>query len=131
MGRATGEVRRQPTLTEELDQAEKEARVTKALQAVDQHGMVHKHGPKGQTTPHEPQEKGVSDTPIKTPKRGATPSPVKIDDNGEAWELEDHEGAQEEQGEEAEESSGGEPTRRESDPRARAGSLVTEGPGGN
>ena len=33
------DVRRQPTLREELDEAEKEARVTKALQAVDEHGM--------------------------------------------------------------------------------------------
>ena len=43
MARSVGDVPRQPTLTEELDQAEREAKVTKALQAVDarhkSHGM--------------------------------------------------------------------------------------------
>ena len=41
MDKARGEKLRQPTLAEELDQVEKEARVTKARQAVEQHGKVY------------------------------------------------------------------------------------------
>ena len=68
---------RQPSLAEEIDEVEREQRVTKALQAtVETHGM--KHGiitssPKGR----KPQTKGsTEDTPRHTPKHVKTPSPI-------------------------------------------------------
>ena len=118
---------RQPSLAEEIEEVEREPRVTRALQAVDhQHGMGTKESPNGQE-PQEQTEQGVSNTPRRTPKKGGTPSPVKIDDNGDAWELEDHEEAQEEQEENGDE---GERARGTIDSRSRAGSIATEGPVG-
>ena len=77
---------RQPSLAGEIDEVEKQEHVTKALQAtVEGHGM--KHGiitsPKGP----KPQTKGSASvvvTPQRTPKKVQTPSPVKVDDKGEA-----------------------------------------------
>ena len=90
MSRSVVGSRRQPTLAEEIGELEKQERVTKALQAtVEAHGMrdgIITSSPKGQ----KPHTKGSNDeTPTRTPKKVQTPSPVKVDNNGEAWEMED------------------------------------------
>ena len=123
MARRIGASPHQKSLAEELSEVEAEEKVTGALQAVDPHSMKHKHGPKGQE-PQEPKYEGVPNTPSSKPKRGNTPSPVKIDKDGDAWELEDHED------QEGEETPGGERTQSDTDRRACAGSVVTEGLGG-
>ena len=120
MARRTGGTPLQTTLAELLAEVEAEEKVTGALQAVDHHGMLPKNSPHGKQ-PQEPTESGVANTPVNTPKKGKTPSPVRIDKNGEAWELEDDE-AQEEQ---EEETAGEEQARGETDRRACAGSVVT------
>ena len=119
---------RQPTLAEEIDIAEKEARVTKALQAVEAHGI--KHGMKNPNgcKPQMDKHEGVSHTPTKVSIKSTTPSPAKIDKDGEAWTIEpDGTEVQEEQEENESEE---ERTRGEVNPRARAGSAAITGPGG-
>ena len=100
MARRTGASPPQTSVAEELSEVEAEEKVTGALQAADPHSMKHKHRPTGQKPP-EPTEEGVSKTPLRTPTKGKTPSPVRIDKNGDAWELEDDE-AQEEREEQRE-----------------------------
>ena len=71
---------RQPSLAEEIDEIERAELVTTALQAVESHGMT-QHRPEG-PEPLEPENKGVSQTPKRTPKVGKTPSPIRIDKDG-------------------------------------------------
>ena len=128
MARRTGATPLQKTLAEELAEVEAEEKVTGALQAVDHHGMLHANSPRGQQ-PREPTGTGVANTPVKTPKIGKTPSPIKVDQNGEAWVIEqDQEEAQEEQEDKGEEVISPRGTRSAADPRARAGSVDTKGP---
>ena len=97
--------------------------MTAALQArVEQHSMTHK-SPTG-TEPREPQD--ATSTPRRSPIVGKTPSPVRIDKNGDAWELEDDE-AQEEKEKHGDEKEEDELTRAGIDRRACAGSISTEG----
>ena len=96
MARRTGGTPLQKTLADELAEVEAEEKVTGALQAVDQHGMLPKNSPRGQQ-PQEPTA-GVTDTLVNTPKKGKTPSPVRIDKNGDAWELEDDRAQEEQRG---------------------------------
>ena len=88
MDRARSEDGRQPTLAEELDQAEKEARFTKALQAVEKDGMV-----------YDNDSRRVETTPKKTPTMVNTPSPVRVDVDGNTWTIEDSNASDEEHGE--------------------------------
>ena len=78
-GRGGDEPRRQPTLAEELDQAEREAKVTKALQAVEKHGMLY----------NGMSSREAINTLKKTPKRAKTPSPGRVDVDGKTWAWED------------------------------------------
>ena len=88
MDRSRSEAMRQPTLAEEADQAEKEARVTKALQAVDDQGILY----------HDITSRGASSTPKKTPTTENIPSPVRVDADGNTWTIEDSNASEEEQG---------------------------------
>ena len=67
--------RRQPSLAEEIEEVEREQRVTRALQAKvePQHGMT-QHGPKGHT-PQTPGGAEVSNTPKRTPPKGQNSEP--------------------------------------------------------
>ena len=94
VARRAGETPLQKTVADELAEVEAEEKVTGALQALDPHNIKHKHRRTGQK-PLEPTAEGVSNTPMRTPKKGQTQSPVRIDKNGDAWEFEDDE-AQEE-----------------------------------
>ena len=86
---------RQPTLAEEIDEIERAEVVTTALQAVEQHSMTQGTSPKGRKPRNDT---GVPNTPQRAPKKGKTPSPVRIDPDGQAWELEDDDQVQEVQG---------------------------------
>ena len=106
---------RQPTLAEEIEAVEQAERVTAALQAVGKHGM--------NTTSKAPQNnEGDTATPKRTPKKAKTPSPVRVDPDGQTWTWEDDDNVQEENGSD---TSGDEEeqVRSPADPRARAGSV--------
>ena len=91
----------QPSLAEEIEEVEREQRVTKALQAqVEEHGMI--TSPKGRK-PQAQGNNGVSSTPKRTPKKAKTPSPVRTDPDGKQWTIEDGASSEEEQGEESDE----------------------------
>ena len=94
--------RRQPSLAEEIEEVERERRVTRALQAKvePQHGMTQK-SPKGHT-PQTPGDAGVTNTPKRTPKKVKTPSPVRTDADGRQWTLEDDYSEEENEEEEEE-----------------------------
>ena len=109
---------RQPTLAEEIDEIERAQRVTSALQAqVEQHGIT-QNSPNGRT-PQTRDNVGVSVTPKRNPKKGKTPSPVRIDVDGSTWTHEDDNESEEEEQEQNENES---QVSSSSDPRARAGS---------
>ena len=81
---------RQPTLAEEIDDVEREQRVTKAPEAqVEQHGIT-------QHKPHPQESVGVSVRPKRIPKKGNTPSPLRTDADGNTWTWEDDHESEEE-----------------------------------
>ena len=77
---------RQPTLAEEIEEVEREQRVTKTLQAQveppvgTEQGRA-QHGFEGQE-PLTREVTGVSLTTKPTPKKAETPSPVRVDADG-------------------------------------------------
>ena len=94
---------RQPTLAEELAEAEAQRVVTGALQAkVEHHSM--EESPKGQK-PLTSTSARVTVTPTRTQKKVKTPSHVKTFPDGSTWTIED--GASSEEEEQVPEDDGG------------------------
>ena len=124
-GAAASATLRQPSLAEEILEAEREQRVSKALQAqVEEHGIITNDSPKGRK-PQAQGNSGVSGTPKRTPKKAKTPSPVKTSPDGTTWTIEDGASSEEEKGELSDEGQDDFAGSQEGD-GARASPAMTE-----